>query len=132
MNEPGNRTLRYICLMFFILLFPSLVHSDYITRFGAEILKRSDLVIQGMHIRTIEMAKGGGKLLYFKIDTIFKGNVEVSREIGVLYLLAPAFGKDRQWVIFLKRLSSVHIFESIGEFVAEDEEIGRASCRERV
>jgi len=108
------------CITILFLLLPK-SHANYISRFGNNVLRHCDTIVQGKLIRMIDLARGG-KLVQFQVEKVYRGRISILQNIYVLYLSPPVFLRSEKWVLFLRSLSSTQNFRSVGEFSLQEKQ----------
>mgnify|MGYP006299378427 FL=1 len=108
--------------IFFVILCLfciNLLKSEYISKYGTEILSKIDLIAKGQPLKTIKLPKGGGRVITFKVDSIYHGELKTNQNIYILYFDNFDLKKE-DWIVLLKEQKSKSIFRGFLEFPLKD------------
>ena len=104
-----------IVFAIFIILTCGVVNAGPVSKFAAETLSKSDLVLCGRPLKKIHLPNGGD-FITFHITEVYKGQIAADRTIYLVYLLPPVFSENEQWVVFVRSLSSRYTGQALNQF----------------
>lgn len=105
------------CVVFILLCLPVLSsgQSEYISKFGQELLAKSNLIVEGIPVAVVSL-QGGGTLVHFQVTGIYHGQIDILQKIFLFYPREADLLTGDKTVAFLRLITPPANFSVVGNF----------------